>query len=170
MRLRALYVDITTLAVDAIVNAANESLIPGDGVCGAIHRAAGPQLHRACLGMAPVPTGRVVVTPAFRLPCQWVLHAVGPIYHHYLPHEAERLLAMAYRGALRLAHGLSVRSIAFPCISTGIYGYPAEDACRVAIEAVRSSPRQVDEVRFCCFSDADYARYRTALEEPCPSA
>jgi len=136
MDLSARVVDITTLDTDAIVNAANESLAPGGGVCGAIHRAAGPELARACAAAAPCPTGEARLTPGFRLPARFVIHAVGPVWHGGGAGEAD-LLASAYRSTVRLAaeHGLS--SIAFPAISTGIYGYPLEQATPIAVSAVR---------------------------------
>jgi O-acetyl-ADP-ribose deacetylase (regulator of RNase III) len=116
-------VDITTLDVDAIVNAANDALAPGGGVCGAIHRAAGPELARACAPLAPCPTGDARITPGFRLPCRYVIHAVGPVWHGGKKGEAD-LLASAYRNAMTLAAARSLTSIAFPAISTGIFGYP----------------------------------------------
>ena len=136
MDLSARVVDITTLDTDAIVNAANESLAPGGGVCGAIHRAAGPELARACAAAAPCPTGEARLTPGFRLPARFVIHAVGPVWHGGGAGEAD-LLASAYRSTVRLAaeHGLS--SLAFPAISTGIYGYPLGQATPIAVSAVR---------------------------------
>jgi len=136
MELVATIVDITTLDTDAIVNAANESLAPGGGVCGAIHRAAGPELARACAAAAPCPTGEARLTPGFRLPARFVIHAVGPVWHGGGAGEAD-LLASAYRSTVRLAaeHGLS--SLAFPAISTGIYGYPLGQATPIAVSAVR---------------------------------
>ena len=123
MELTARLVDITALDTDAIVNAANESLAPGGGVCGAIHRAAGPELARACAAIGHCPTGEARITPGFRLPAGYVIHAVGPVWRGGGEGEAE-LLASAYRSALRLAEEHGLRSIAFPAISTGIYGYP----------------------------------------------
>src|SRR5688500_1575957 len=116
MTLIARIVDITTLDVDAIVNAANEQLAPGGGVCGAIHRAAGPELARACADLRPCPTGEARITPGFRLPAEFVIHAVGPVWHGGRGGEAE-LLASAYRAALRLAVERGLRSVAFPAIS-----------------------------------------------------
>src|SRR5690606_17982314 len=116
-------VDITTLAVDAIVNAANTELAPGGGVCGAIHRAAGPELAAACAPPAPCPTGEARMTPGFRLPARYVIHAVGPVWRGGHDGEPE-LLASAYRASMKLARDAGLTSIAFPAISTGIYGYP----------------------------------------------
>ena len=125
MQLTARVVDITTLETDAIVNAANESLAPGGGVCGAIHRAAGPELARACAAIGRCPTGEARLTPGFGLPARFVIHAVGPVWRGGGAGEAE-LLSSAYRSAMQLAADHGLRSIAFPAISTGIYGYPLE--------------------------------------------
>ena len=164
MELRAQIVDITTLAVDAIVNAANEQLLPGGGVCGAIHRAAGPDLARACAAVAPCPTGEARLTPGFRLPARFVLHAVGPVWRGGSAGEAE-LLASAYRAALRLADDHGLRSVAFPAISTGIYGYPLPAATAVAVDSVRrevATSRTIQQVIFACFSPDVLAAYRDA--------
>jgi O-acetyl-ADP-ribose deacetylase (regulator of RNase III) len=163
MRLRARVVDITTLPVDAIVNAANTELAPGGGVCGAIHRAAGPDLGRACARLGGCPTGEARITPGFRLPARYVIHAVGPVWHGGKSGEAA-LLAGAYRSALRLAaeHGLG--SIAFPAISTGIYGYPLDQATAIAVATVRAeAPRWQEggEVIFACFSQETLAAYQS---------
>jgi O-acetyl-ADP-ribose deacetylase len=164
MQLRAEIVDITTLAVDAIVNAANEQLLPGGGVCGAIHRAAGPDLARACAAVAPCPTGEARLTPGFRLPARFVLHAVGPVWRGGSAGEPE-LLASAYQAALRLADDHGLRSVAFPAISTGIYGYPLPAATAVAVDAVRraaATSRTIQQVIFACFSPDVLAAYRDA--------
>jgi O-acetyl-ADP-ribose deacetylase (regulator of RNase III) len=153
MELSARLVDITRLDTDAIVNAANESLAPGGGVCGAIHRAAGPELARACAAIGHCPTGEARITPGFRLPSGYVIHAVGPVWRGGGEGEAE-LLASAYRSALRLAEEHGLRSIAFPAISTGIYGYPLDQATDVAVRAVRGSGEQgsgLQRVVFACF-------------------
>jgi O-acetyl-ADP-ribose deacetylase (regulator of RNase III) len=153
MELSARLVDITTLHTDAIVNAANESLAPGGGVCGAIHRAAGPELARACAAIGHCPSGESRITPGFRLPSRYVIHAVGPVWRGGGEGEAE-LLASAYRSALRLAEEHGLRSIAFPAISTGIYGYPLDQATDVAVRAVRGSGEQrsgLQRVVFACF-------------------
>jgi len=162
--LSARIVDITTLAVDAIVNAANEQLARGGGVCGAIHRAAGPELARACAELGPCPTGDARITPGFRLPAKFVIHAVGPVWQGGSAGEAE-LLAGAYRASLTLARDHHLRSIAFPAISTGIFGYPLERATDVAVGTVESEIRAgmaIEEVVFACFSPEVLAAYRSA--------
>jgi O-acetyl-ADP-ribose deacetylase len=164
MELTATVVDITTLDVDAIVNAANESLAPGGGVCGAIHRAAGPDLARACAGIGHCPTGDARITPGFRLPARHVIHAVGPVWHGGGEGEP-KLLASAYRAAMRLASEHGLKTIAFPAISTGIYGYPLEQATAVAVSAVRESAEPgtaVERVVFACFSPEVERSYRNA--------
>jgi O-acetyl-ADP-ribose deacetylase (regulator of RNase III) len=172
MILEARQVDITTLAVDAIVNAANESLAPGGGVCGAIHRAAGPELAIACARIGHCPTGEARITPGFRLPARCVIHAVGPVWRGGASGEAA-LLAGAYRSSLRLADEHGVRSLAFPAISTGIYGYPLEAATEVAVATVRevlAAGSSVHEVVFACFSDGALEACRRALSgtDPAP--
>jgi O-acetyl-ADP-ribose deacetylase len=154
MELIARVADITTLATDAIVNAANEALAPGGGVCGAIHRAAGPELARACAAIGGCPTGEARITPGFRLPARHVIHAVGPVWRGGDQGEPE-LLASAYRSAMRLAEERHLASIAFPAISTGIYGYPAGEATGIAIRTVRAADRTGSSLRtviFACFS------------------
>jgi O-acetyl-ADP-ribose deacetylase (regulator of RNase III) len=151
--LHARLADITTLAVDAIVNAANTELAPGGGVCGAIHRAAGPELARACARVAPCPTGEARLTPAFQLPCRFVIHAVGPVWRGGTAGEAE-LLASAYRSALAIAREQAIDSIAFPAISTGIYGYPLAAATAIAVKTVRqalAAAGSPSRVLFACF-------------------
>lgn len=165
MELTARVVDITTLDTDAIVNAANESLAPGGGVCGAIHRAAGPELARACAAIGRCPTGEARITPGFRLPAGYVIHAVGPVWRGGGEGEAD-LLASAYRSALRLAAEHGIRSIAFPAISTGIYGYPLEQATDVAVRTVRDFGEQeprVQAVVFACFGPDVERAYRDRL-------
>jgi O-acetyl-ADP-ribose deacetylase (regulator of RNase III) len=151
--LEARLVDITTLAVDAIVNAANTELAPGGGVCGAIHRAAGPELAKACASFGPCPTGEACITPGFRLPARFVIHAVGPVWRGGQSGEPA-LLASAYRASLELARDHGLRSIAFPAISTGIYGYPLQLATRVAVCTARgfAPPGHLREVIFACFN------------------
>lgn len=164
MKLSARVVDITTLASDAIVNAANEQLAPGGGVCGAIHRAAGPELARACALVGPCPTGEARLTPGFRLPAKFVIHAVGPIWRGGHAGEAE-LLARAYGSAMRLATEHDLHSIAFPALSTGIYGYPVNLATGVAVNAVRAALElgsSVAEVEFACFSADVLREYQEA--------
>jgi O-acetyl-ADP-ribose deacetylase (regulator of RNase III) len=158
MILEARLVDITSLAVDAIVNAANTALAPGGGVCGAIHRAAGPELADACARVAPCPTGEARLTPGFRLPARFVIHAVGPVWQGGGAGEAE-LLASAYRASLEVAKAESLRSIAFPAISTGIYGYPLRLATAVAVETVKKQAGPLERVIFACFDRATLEAY-----------
>ena len=163
MKLSAILDDITALRVDAIVNAANCSLLGGGGVDGAIHRAAGPALAAACRSLGGCPTGEVRVTPGFHLPARWIIHAVGPIWQGGDMGETD-LLASCYRKALLAANEGWCQSIAFPCISTGIYGFPADQACRIAVNTVRAyRPRSLNDITFCCFNPADLQRYQEAL-------
>jgi O-acetyl-ADP-ribose deacetylase (regulator of RNase III) len=169
MTLCARVVDITTLGVDAIVNAANAELRPGGGVCGAIHRAAGPELARACAAIGGCPTGDARITPGFRLPARHVIHAFGPIWRGGGAGEAEQL-AGAYRASLVLARDHGCASIAFPAISTGIYGYPLEEATRVAVATARAfapDAGTLTRVVFACFSDAALAAYRSSGVADC---
>ena len=165
MLLRARQADITTLDVDAIVNAANPRLAGGGGVDGAIHRAAGPELLEASLALGPIRAGEAVITPGFDLPARWVVHAVGPVWRGGDAGEAEAL-ASCYRTSLALADAKGCRSIAFPAISTGVYGYPKADAARIAVASVRATAAvAVREVLFCCFSAGDLDLYRSLLEQ-----
>lgn len=158
--------DITTLEIDAIVNAANPALLGGGGVDGAIHRAAGPELLAACREIGGCPVGEARLTPAFALPVRFVIHAVGPIWQGGDHDEAAQLTA-CYRHSLKLAAENDARSIAFPSISTGTYGYPIELAAPVAVESVKAwlaeQRHHLNAVVFCCFSDSDLAIYRELL-------
>lgn len=165
MNIRARIVDITTLSVDAIVNAANPSLTPGGGVCGTIHRAAGPELAAACARVAPCAPGEARITPGFQLPARFVIHAVGPVWHGGAHGEAE-ILASAYRAALALARAKGIESIAFPAISAGIYGYPIADATAIAVATARAEAAHqstVRDVTFACFSQAALDAYVAEL-------
>jgi O-acetyl-ADP-ribose deacetylase (regulator of RNase III) len=162
MLLHVLRADITTLDVDAIVNAANASLLGGGGVDGAIHRAAGPELLAACRPLGGCPTGGAKTTPGFALPARWVIHAVGPVWHGGGHGEAE-LLASCYRNCLAEADAVGARSIAFPAISTGLFGYPPALAADVAIDTLRGSTASVEVVRLVAFDAATLALYDERL-------
>ena len=162
--------DITELAVDAIVNAANERMLGGGGVDGAIHRAAGRELFEACLKVPEArpgvrcPTGEARITPGFRLPAKFVVHTVGPVYRDGLHGEAGKLAA-CYRNSLALAVANGCASVAFPCISTGVYGYPLKDAAEVAVRGVKAflAANPDMEVTFCCFSARALETYRALV-------
>ncbi|WP_420440661.1 O-acetyl-ADP-ribose deacetylase [Candidatus Poriferisodalis sp.] len=156
--------DITIEQVDAIVNAANETLLGGGGVDGAIHRAAGPELLAHCRTLGGCSTGQAKVTPGFGLPARWVIHTVGPIWHGGRHGEAE-LLASCYRESLARADEVGARSVAYPAISTGVYGYPMAPATQVAVETARSTPTDVALIRFVCFNDEALSAYQTALAD-----
>ncbi|MFI1311032.1 O-acetyl-ADP-ribose deacetylase [Streptomyces albidoflavus] len=158
--LRLVKGSITEQAVDAVVNAANSSLLGGGGVDGAIHRQGGPEILAACRDLRAshygkgLPTGEAVATTAGRLPAQWVIHTVGPVWS--ASEDRSELLASCHRNALRVAGELGARTVAFPAISTGVYRWPLEDAARIAVETVRTTPTSVEEVRFVLFDDRAY--------------
>jgi O-acetyl-ADP-ribose deacetylase (regulator of RNase III) len=165
MRIETIRGDITAEQVDAIVNAANGSLQGGGGVDGAIHRAAGPELAEDGRKLGGCDTGDAKATPGFKLPARWVIHVVGPVWHGGDRGEPE-LLASCYRRALEVADELGAKTVAFPAISTGIYGYPKADAARVAIDTIRSSPSAVELVRLVAFDDETRSLYQERLAEP----
>ncbi len=165
-QLQSLQGDITALDVDAIVNAANSSLLGGGGVDGAIHRAAGPELLAECRLLNGCKTGEAKITKGYRLKARHIIHTVGPVWNGGQSSEVEKLRA-CYTNSLRLAAQAGLRSIAFPCISTGVYRFPADHAALVAVDSVRAFlkiPCSIQQVLFCCFSTADRARYLNLLE------
>jgi O-acetyl-ADP-ribose deacetylase (regulator of RNase III) len=165
-RIKIIVGDITKQNTDALVNAANGSLAGGGGVDGAIHRAAGPELAEEAVSLAPCPTGEAKTTRGYRLPAAWVIHTVGPVYHRYAPAEAAGLLAAAYRNSLREAARIGAKTVAFPAISTGVYGYPKEEAARIAVKTVAEFLREepaIEEVRLVCFSEDAAEAHRKAL-------
>ena len=156
--------DITKLNVNAIVNAANCSLLGGGGVDGAIHRAAGPELLKACIPLNGCETGKAKITPGFRLPAKFVIHTPGPIYQDGA-HGEPKLLESCYKNCLALAEENNCETVAFPAISTGVYGYPWEEATEIAVRTVREFPAQrVKKVIFCCFSEKMEDIYRQQLD------
>jgi O-acetyl-ADP-ribose deacetylase len=167
-RIEIVAADITTLAVDAIVNAANTSLLGGGGVDGAIHRAAGPELLAECRTLGGCETGRAKITRGYRLPARWVIHAVGPVWRDGSHGEPE-LLASAYRESLRLAAEHDARTVAFPAISCGVYGYPVDKAAAIAVSEVRrflDADERIERVTLTCFGPAVLEAYRRALQQP----
>ena len=164
MRLTAYRADITMLDVDAIVNAANSRLLPGGGVSGAIHAAAGPELAAACAKIGSCATGKACITPGFRLRARHVIHAVGPVWQGG-KFDEPRLLKSAYRESFRLAGANGIKTLAFPAISTGIFGYPLEPATAIALEVCHEAEARIptiEEVTFACFTAETLAAYRGA--------
>ena len=166
-RIKILNGDITKIKVDAIVNAANTSLLGGGGVDGAIHRAAGRELLEECRKLNGCETGKAKITKGYNLPAKYVIHTVGPVYHDGKQREAE-LLASCYRESLILAVENGVESIAFPCISTGVYGYPFREACVIALRTVEDfmqTNESISQVYMVCFGDSDFKRFEAILND-----
>jgi O-acetyl-ADP-ribose deacetylase (regulator of RNase III) len=166
--MQVIHADITTLSVDAIVNAASESLLGGGGVDGAIHRAAGPKLLDECRQLNGCETGRAKITPGFDLKAAFVIHTVGPVWRGGQCDEPE-LLRSCYRECVAVAEANNVSSIAFPAISTGVYGFPKQAATEIAVETISNAVEGtliIGEVIFCCFSAADLSLYRSVLMQP----
>ncbi|MFI7222796.1 O-acetyl-ADP-ribose deacetylase [Nonomuraea angiospora] len=167
MRITLVKGDITEQSADAVVNAANSSLMGGGGVDGAIHRRGGPEILEECRKLRAghygkgLPTGQAVATTAGRMPAKWVIHTVGPVYSMSV--DRSELLASCYRESLRVADSLKARSVAFPAISTGIYGWPMDDAARIALDTVRQADTSVEDVRFVLFDSAAYAVFEARL-------
>ncbi|MCS7163160.1 MAG: O-acetyl-ADP-ribose deacetylase [Bacteroidia bacterium] len=159
--------DITQMAVEAIVNAANEQLLPGGGVSGAIHRAAGPELAEACRKVAPCPTGEARITPGFALPAKYVIHAVGPVWRGGEANEPA-LLEKTYRSALALARAHQIRTVAFPSISTGIYGFPLEKAAPIALRVLLQEAPHFEALFLVAFDEKTYEAYTQALRQLAP--
>lgn len=161
--LEILQADITTLSVQAIVNAANSSLLGGGGVDGAIHRAAGPELVAACRLLGGCETGQAKITPGFQLPAKYVIHTVGPVWQDGRAGEAQ-LLAACYQNSFELALQNKISSIAFPGISTGIYGFPKQQAAQIALDVMQHYHERFARVIACCYSEADASLYRNTLK------
>ncbi|MEA3174423.1 MAG: O-acetyl-ADP-ribose deacetylase [Gammaproteobacteria bacterium] len=168
--LHAIQGDITALKVAAVVNAANSSLLGGGGVDGAIHRAAGPELLSECRLLGGCKTGQAKITKGYRLPAKFIIHTVGPVWHGGASGEPE-LLASCYRRSLEIAVRTKLSDIAFPCISTGVYGYPVEPAAKVAVSTVRAFAAEfpgIEAVTFCCYSSGDFQIYQQLLGRRAP--
>ena len=164
-RMEAVQGDITKMKVDAIVNAANSSLLGGGGVDGAIHRAAGPELVAECATLGGCATGEAKITRGYHLPAKHVIHTVGPVWHGGA-HEEDKLLANCYRNSLRIAAERGLKTMAFPAISTGVYHFPPERACRIAVETVReflAGHPAIEKVSFVCFDTLTFGLYKKAI-------
>jgi O-acetyl-ADP-ribose deacetylase (regulator of RNase III) len=164
-RIEVVQGDITRMKVDAIVNAANSSLLGGGGVDGAIHRAAGPELVAECATLGGCATGEAKITRGYRLPAKHVIHTVGPVWRGGT-HDEDKLLASCYRNSLRIAAEQGLKTIAFPAISTGVYGFPSERACRIAAETVReflAGHPAIEKVSFVCFDSVTFGLYKNAV-------
>ncbi len=159
--------DITTLACDAIVNAANSSLLGGGGVDGAIHLAAGPELLAECRTLHGCRTGEAKITKGYKLPARFVIHTVGPIYYDHTPEESEILLKSCYRSSLNLAHELGLKTIAFPLISAGVYSYPVREAIKVAIERMQMHQDDFDEITLVLFGEREFGFAREMFPDSC---
>lgn len=164
MNLEAVQGDITKFDVDAIVNAANTALRRGSGVCGAIFAAAGPELDDACASLGRCETGDAVATPGFNLPARWIIHTVGPVWKGGMSDEATQL-ASCYRRSLEVANELGAASVAFPAISTGVFGYPPDEAATLAVNTVRSSSTPIDRVLLVAFDEETHRRYLSRLRD-----
>lgn len=155
--------DITTIKADAIVNAAKYSLLGGGGVDGAIHRAAGPELLKECATLHGCETGNAKITKAYNLPAKYIIHAVGPVYQNYKKETSEALLKRVYRRCFEIALQYNVKTIAFPCISTGIYGFPKQKAAQIAVEIFMEYEKYFEEIIVCTFENIDYEIYKAII-------
>lgn len=166
-KIQIIQADITKLPVNAIVNAANEMLLGGGGVDGAIHKAAGPELLKECRGLKGCPTGEAKITRGYKLPAKHIIHTVGPVWHAGMNNE-EALLKSCYQRSLELARGHDIKTIAFPCISTGVYRFPKDKAAHIAVSTVRECLKEIssiEKVIFVCFSSEDLTIYRGLLND-----